>query len=36
MYCERMWDLRKKEAEERAVFEGVDSGEVILLRPESV
>ena len=31
----RVLDLRKKEAEERAVFEGVDSG-VILLRPESV
>jgi hypothetical protein len=25
MYCERMWNLRKKEAEERAVFKGVDS-----------
>jgi hypothetical protein len=36
MYRKRMWDLRKKEAEERAVFKGVDSGRVILLSPESV
>lgn len=32
----RVWGLRKKEAEERAVFEGVDSGWVKLVRPESV
>jgi hypothetical protein len=32
----RVWDLRRKEAEERAVFEGVDSGRVIFLSPESV
>lgn len=33
----RVLDLRKKEGEEeRAVFEGVDSGRVIFLSPESV
>jgi hypothetical protein len=32
----RVLDLGKKEGEERAVFEGVDSGRVIFVSPESV